>query len=347
MLTRRVFPALAAVLAVLPLAGWLAFAPPACAAEAVLWPDPAGVTVDLGGATILHRPPIAYSQQLRARNIQGAVVAEVTLDANGVVTDARILGGPEELRGIVLKSVLDWHFLHATGARQITVTFQASGTGGPAPLHSFSPIVHLAGPAPAQGALKKILTFGLSEQAQTELLGRLPVHEGDTITVADAEPRIAEAVKAFDAHLSVRFGKTTDDGITLGIIGWPVLQPTHAAGAPGGAISGGAIHSSAASSGAPAIRVGGAVQQAKLISQPRPVYPPDAKVAHIQGAVHLEAVIAADGKVKRLEVLSGHPMLVAAALEAVQQWVYEPTLLNGAPVEVITGIDVNFALMEP
>lgn len=92
------------------------------------------------------------------------------------------------------------------------------------------------------------------------------------------------------------------------------------------------------------IRVGGQVQQAKLINQIRPVYPPLAKQARIQGTVRLQAVIAKDGAIIELQVVSGHPLLVQAALDAVRQWRYQPTLLNGDPVEVQTTIDVVFTL---
>jgi protein TonB len=94
------------------------------------------------------------------------------------------------------------------------------------------------------------------------------------------------------------------------------------------------------------IRVGGNVQQAKLIRQPKPVYPPLAKQARIQGVVKLNAIISKDGTIQNLTVLSGHPLLVPSAMEAVKQWVYAPTLLNGEPVEVVTQIDVNFTLSQ-
>src|SRR5581483_7611671 len=94
------------------------------------------------------------------------------------------------------------------------------------------------------------------------------------------------------------------------------------------------------------IRVGGNVQQAKLVKQPRPVYPPLAKQARIQGVVRLNAIIGKDGTIQNLTVSTGHPLLVPAALEAVKQWVYKPTLLNGEPVEVVTQIDVNFTLSQ-
>ncbi len=92
------------------------------------------------------------------------------------------------------------------------------------------------------------------------------------------------------------------------------------------------------------IRVGGQVEAAKRIYAPSPVYPPLAKMARIQGVVRLEAVIAKDGTIKDLKVLNGHPLLVKAALAAVQQWRYQPTLLNGQAVEVQTEIDVHFIL---
>jgi protein TonB len=92
------------------------------------------------------------------------------------------------------------------------------------------------------------------------------------------------------------------------------------------------------------IRVGGNVQQAKLISQPKPVYPALAKQARIQGTVRLNAIIGKDGLIANLQVASGHPLLVPAALEAVRQWQYGPTLLNGETVEVVTQIDVIFTL---
>ena len=94
------------------------------------------------------------------------------------------------------------------------------------------------------------------------------------------------------------------------------------------------------------IRVGGQVESARLIFQPKPEYPPLAKMARIQGVVRLDALISKDGTIQDLKVLSGHPLLVKSAIEAVQRWRYQPTLLNGEAVEVATEIDVNFTLAE-
>ncbi len=92
------------------------------------------------------------------------------------------------------------------------------------------------------------------------------------------------------------------------------------------------------------IRQGGAVTQASLINRVQPNYPPLARQTRISGTVRLHAIISKDGTVQQLEVLSGHPLLVQAALDAVRQWRYRPTTLNGEPVEVDTTIDVIFSL---
>ena len=91
-------------------------------------------------------------------------------------------------------------------------------------------------------------------------------------------------------------------------------------------------------------RVGGQVQAARIIARPNPIYPPLARQARIQGRVVLHAIIDKDGRVSELEVVSGHPLLVRSALDAVQNWRYQPTVLNQEPVEVDTTIDVNFVL---
>ena len=92
------------------------------------------------------------------------------------------------------------------------------------------------------------------------------------------------------------------------------------------------------------IRQGGQVQAAKLMNKVQPLYPPLARQTRISGTVRLHAIIAKNGTVEQLEVISGHPLLVQAALDAVRQWKYQATTLNGEPVEVDTTIDVIFSL---
>jgi protein TonB len=84
--------------------------------------------------------------------------------------------------------------------------------------------------------------------------------------------------------------------------------------------------------------------QGMLIHRVEPVYPQLARTARIQGSVVLEAVISKEGTMKDLRLISGHPLLVQSALQAVSQWQYKPYILNGDAIEVETQITVNFML---
>lgn len=95
------------------------------------------------------------------------------------------------------------------------------------------------------------------------------------------------------------------------------------------------------------IQVGGDVQMARIVRRVVPTYPPLARQARISGTVRLVGVIGKQGDIQSLQVISGHPLLVQAAVSAVRQWLYRPTLLNGEPVEVISPIDVVFTLGQP
>jgi protein TonB len=92
------------------------------------------------------------------------------------------------------------------------------------------------------------------------------------------------------------------------------------------------------------VRVSQGVTQGLLVKKVQPEYPALAKQARVQGSVVLKAIIGKSGKIENLQVISGHPMLTASALQAVRQWQYKPYILNGQPVEVETNITVNFSL---
>ena len=92
------------------------------------------------------------------------------------------------------------------------------------------------------------------------------------------------------------------------------------------------------------VRISQGVTTGLLLHKVQPTYPTLAKAARIQGDVVLTAIISRDGVIQNLQLVSGHPMLVPAALEAVREWRYRPYLLNGQPVEVETTITVIFAL---
>jgi protein TonB len=92
--------------------------------------------------------------------------------------------------------------------------------------------------------------------------------------------------------------------------------------------------------------VGGYVQPSKLLRQPRPEYPEDLQRQGITGTVVIRAVVGTDGRLLNPKVVNTeiHPRLAQAALDAVAQWLYEPTRLNGQPVETLTKIEVAFSL---
>ena len=123
-------------------------------------------------------------------------------------------------------------------------------------------------------------------------------------------------------------------------------------GVPGGSMGGvlGSIASAGAVVAMPKIatpqrvRVSSGVQSGLLIRKVQPSYPPLARQARIQGTVVLQAQISKTGDIENLQLVSGHPMLAPAAIEAVKQWKYKPYLLNGEPVEVETTVQVNFSL---
>jgi TonB family protein len=335
----RLISALAGCLLTLAAACWMVTGALPLAAAPQVAADAAGITVDTGGAELLHRSPVAYPEAARKSGVSGTVAVQATLDANGNVTDAHALSGPEGLRKAALQSVLDWHFAHdsAGSTRQVAITFQA-GEAAPATAAAVAPRSAPAGepnindaralalatgktsPSGASGkswhaTLKAISVVGMESSARADLLGRLPVHEGDDLT-NELLINLQTAVRQFDEHLVFSINRDGDNAYVQ-------IKP------PGFAI-----------------KIGGNVQQHMLLQQPHPIYPAEAKAARIQGVVHLKARIGTDGTVQNLEVLEGDPTLAQAALDAVKHWVYKPTLLNGDPVEVLTSIDVNFTLSQ-
>ncbi|MGH9865143.1 MAG: energy transducer TonB [Candidatus Acidiferrales bacterium] len=134
-----------------------------------------------------------------------------------------------------------------------------------------------------------------------------------------------------------------DVGMTGGVLGG---VPGGSAGGALGGIIGGAPGLPPPPKPVERLRIGGNVMQANLIHQVQPVYPQIAKTAHISGSVVLHAIIAKDGTIQELQFISGPPLLRNAAMEAVKQWRYKPTLLNGQPVQVDTTITAVFNLGE-
>lgn len=340
--------------------------------------DGAGIEVDPGGP-LMHRTGVFRTAGVTTT---GTVVLDASLNSKGEVTDARVVSGPDELRRSALQSVLQWHYSMDAGATptvRATITFGAA----PAPpavkkLAAQRPTETTDGP---MVTLKTIEFLGTPSDVEQKVRARLQVKEGDQVT-GQWMAGILAAAKEVDEHFTGGMSMEKDGATVFLTLGTPSgrgaivayrngapmtasdleglarqqldearSRQQAAAGSPSaptggvvGGVQGGVSASRDLSSTPQRIRVGGNVQQANLIRKINPVYPPLAKQARIQGVVHLTTTIGADGTVQNLEVISGHPLLVPAAMEAVKQWVYKPTLLNGSPVEVITQVDVNFTL---
>jgi protein TonB len=115
-------------------------------------------------------------------------------------------------------------------------------------------------------------------------------------------------------------------------------------GVPGGVVGGVVGGLPDAPPPVQAVRVGGQIKEPKKLKDIKPTYPDIAKQARVQGIVILECTISPQGKVTDVKILRGIPLLDQAAVDAVKQWVYTPTLLNGVPVPVIMTVTVNFRL---
>ena len=288
-----------------------------------------------GAENLTHRSPIEYPGEAIEKKIEGTVALEARLDAKGVVRDARVISGPDELRAAALKSVLDWHYSIENGAPpnvEIAIEFKlpknrSGSTSAPG----------------ATGTIRSIEFQGVTKELMEIVLKEIGLKVFDSLS-AEEHPRISQAVRRVDEHLRVEF-RTAQDGIHI-IVSMPSALPKPASmgGVIGGILAGVPTSSPAPPAAPNTIRVGGNVQERNLIKRVDPVYPALAIQAKIQGVVRFNVIVAKDGTVRNLQLVSGHPLLIPAAQEAVRQWAYRPTLLNGAPVEVQTSVDVNFAL---
>ncbi len=162
--------------------------------------------------------------------------------------------------------------------------------------------------------------------APPPLLGQAPNQEVN-------KPKPAQKVESHPAPAQPEPPKpdgATPEGVATG----------HPEGAPGG-ISGGEVGGTG-----DAVRVGGNIRQPEIIKLVKPIYPPEAIKARIEGVVVLEATVTERGDVADIKVISGPPMLTPAAIKAVEEWKYEPTLINGRPVPVILTARVSFSLRQ-
>lgn len=174
------------------------------------------------------------------------------------------------------------------------------------------------------------------------------VHVKPTAHLMEAGKLVAP--KAIPKDIKIIKEEEAPPDVGAGMVGG---VPGGVAGGSMGGVIGGVIGGASSTAAPPPpkvtpkrITVGGNVQAAHLVNRVQPTYPPLARQTRISGTVKLHAIIGKNGAVEQLQVVSGHPLLVQSALDAVKQWRYQPTLLNGEPVEVDTEIDVIFSLAQ-
>jgi TonB family protein len=312
--------------------------------------DAPGITVDSGGK-LLHRPPVVHPTNGTAG---GLVVLEATVDSKGEVTDARVVSGPEELRKSALTNVLQWHYSSDPTppvSTRISMQFSAHDA---LPIRSAADDSDLVfsqsgrrlavPPGQTSGVIAAIVVAGLSAELEQRVRERLPVRQGDRFD-ANTMKQVTGALRPLDEHLAV------SQSIQVPQAGGEAKMTLRISLGAGSLVTPGLpppppLQQQQSDASGQRIRVGGNVQAANLLKKVAPAYPPAAKAARIQGTVSYTAIIGKDGSIIDLQLISGHPLLVEASTDAVKQWVYKPTLLNGQPVEIITQIDVNFTLSQ-
>ena len=288
--------------------------------------DPPGVEVDTRGVQVIRCTPVPYPIKAIQEKIEDTVVANLTLNNKGHVTDAWIVRGPMELRGQVLASVLGWHFAtNATGA-QVEVRFTLPPDSPAVDSKNF---VKLPPRLPA--VFSKTDVALLPEILRERVLKAVILRQGQTVTAAHLIGAV-KAARAVDEHIRCKI--VTNDVGNVSIqarlsVAWggcclPVFGDTTPAPRR--------------------IHVSANAERKRLIRQTAPPYPELARNAGVRGPVVFRAVIGKYGCVQNVNLLSGHPWLVREAEDAVMDWLYRPTWVGGQPVEVLTTIEVDFAV---
>jgi protein TonB len=275
--------------------------------------EPVRVGGDITPPVKVHDVRPVYSKEALDAGVQGIVILDASIDSDGLVSDARVVRSVPMLDRQALDAVLQWRFTPRGVPLQITFTINFTLSDGPA--------------REVRGAIGQGVEGGV---------------EGGV--AGGVEGGVAGGVKGGVAG-GVKGGVGAGAGGGTGAGGGAGVGPGSGAGIGPG--SGAGIGpGSGAGSAAGYVRVGDAtgIAPPKKVTDVRPIYPASAKEQGIEGVVVLEAAIDPDGRVGRAKVVRSVPELDQAALDAVTQWVFTPTLKNGIPVGVIMTVTVNFAL---
>ena len=330
---------------------------------------------------ILRKVPPVYPPLARQARIQGTMTLRVIINQLGDVRDVQLLSGHPMLAPAAIEAVKQWKYapyeLNGEAVEvetDVQVNFRLADD--PPPQGTPGNIVGGANGELISGVVASFPKPLEGERVSEAVMRLRRTQKVDPIYPGVAGPPHIQGTVVLD----VRVNSLGDVEEVVRISGPPTLAPTAIAavkqwkyipymrdGAPISVVttvqlnfslkaneSGGiVVEPSASEDSSPPriplprrIRVSSGVSQGLLEKKIAPEYPPDARDARIQGAVVLRAVIDKEGNVSTLELVSGHPALAPAAIEAVRQWKYRPYLLNGQAIEVDTTIQVNFALAE-
>jgi TonB family protein len=302
---------------------------------------------------VVNIQPLRYPAEAVQKKIEGTVAVELTFNASGNIVDSRVLSGPEELRAAALESALKGNYaINVARTLQVLVDFKL----GPGTLARVPPP-----PPPPPGAnstsiVDRVDIHGLSEPQLSDLRQRTNALVGKPFDFS----QFLQAIRGAAAGVPylIRTNQLSGDKVSVDLaLGADakfepefVKTPTGQRGAVGGVIQtpfGPVANPRASSAGTDS---NGApspddslplVPNLQPVSGVDPVYPPLARQARIQGVVVMRVVINTDGTIANIRVVTGHPLLIQAAIEAVKKWVYPAQ--SG---QVATNVTLNFALAQ-
>lgn len=313
------------------------------------------VAIEDGMQGLLHRGSVHYPPDAYRRGLGGKVVLDLLVAADGSVQEAAVVSGPPQLRAAALRTVLAWQYMKDPQLpRTITASlrFQAPATGRQ---QHQDPQPRSTRAYREFGRITSIDFVGLTDAAVQEIRQRLPIEEGQMLTTANHE-QTSQVLSEINDHLGAGFttrpGQPPQTRVTIALVetiselGQNNVAQRFAPIASSGPAFPLSADGQSSIPGEPPkrIRIGHGVMRKKLIHQVAPEYPELAKQRGIQGHVLLAVLVTKQGEVARIEVQAGHALLFPAAIEAVTQWRYRPTLVNGQSVEVETTVEVNFSL---
>lgn len=335
---------------------------------------PTVLSEDSVQALLIHKVAPVYPPLARQARIQGTVILKIVINKDGDVRDVQLYSGHPMLAPAAIEAVKQWNYQPYTKDGEVVevstmVRVNFNMPGGPAPkdepanvpLGSMSGVI---GQVMSSGASASRVSEGVYRVPESEMRNRrmqkvdvvypptaiqegiqgtialevqiLPSGDVDDVRSISGDPILVQA--AMEAVRQWKYRPYVIEGNAVTVITLARFNFALTENGTGGVVT------EALVTQPQRVRVSSGVSQGLLVNKVAPVYPVEARQVHIPGTVILQARIDKEGNVVSLELISGHPMLAPAAIEAVRQWKYRPYLLNGNAVEVETQVQVNFVL---